>query len=246
MKPERSLEEAPTLAGWRPQPLPLRSPTLHETVALWSCSLDHPPGAAKALAGTLSAAERDRAARFGTSTLRERYIIGRATLRQLLSEALDIAPSEIPIVRGPRGRPRLDGIRALDFNVSHSGDIAVYALGIALPSAMRVGIDVERRSRRADVARLGRKVLALQERERLNRLPEDDARVHFLMTWTCKEAMSKATGDGLRAPFASIEVEPTDPPRLIDGPPPYTPDRWSLHRAEVAEGYIVTVALHQT
>ena len=74
-------------------------------------------------------------------------------------------------------------------------------------------------------------------------LRSDVTRHRFLRHWTCKEAMSKATGDGLAAPFRKLDVELSDPPRLLDGPPPYLPDCWSLRYADIPEGCFATVAI---
>ena len=65
----------------------------------------------------------------------------------------------------------------------------------------------------------------------------------FLRAWTCKEAMSKATGDGLLAPFREIDVDSGAVPGLNAGPPPYLPSAWMLYAAPVPEGYFATLAI---
>ncbi|HZQ63354.1 MAG TPA: 4'-phosphopantetheinyl transferase superfamily protein [Casimicrobiaceae bacterium] len=192
----------------------------------------------------LSADETARGARFGPAALRERYIIGRGTLRGLLSDALGVPPAEIAIVRGRRGRPQVKDIPGVDFNVSHTRDIAVYAIGLGLPAEIRLGIDVEHVDRAIDADRVARKILTEHERGRWSSLSPDARRIAFVTTWTCKEAMSKATGDGLSAPFGKISIEDGDPPRVVDGPARYGPAYWRLHRAMLPPGYVVTVAVH--
>ncbi len=220
-------------------------PRLDATARLWWSRLAPAPDVAQRATAWLSAAETARAARFGSAPLRERYIIGRATLRLLLSETLERHPAAVAIERGQRGRPILAGAPDIDFNVSHTGDVAVYAIG-RINAGVRLGIDVEYRARQAGVERLARKLLTGPERSRLERLSPDDARVEFLRIWTCKEAMSKATGDGLAAPFGLIEVDPGEAPRVIAGPGRYAPQGWALHRIPMPLPCIVTVALHQT
>jgi phosphopantetheinyl transferase len=68
-------------------------------------------------------------------------------------------------------------------------------------------------------------------------------RERFVRYWTCKEAMSKATGDGLIAPFGRLDVALSENPRLIDGPPPYTPAHWALHSAAVPAAWVATIAI---
>jgi len=215
-------------------------------IALWWCALERTPDQIAALAAWLSPAETARAARFGTQTLRHQWIAGRTTLRQLLGAALGIGPADVPIRRGPRGRPELAVADAgLDFNVSHTGGVALIAIARGLPPATRIGVDIERIDREVGADRLARKFLTARERETLAPLATDERRQRFLRYWTCKEAMSKATGDGLAAPFRQLDVELSDALRLIDGPPPYLPRCWSLRRADVPAGLLATVAIWQ-
>ena len=97
-------------------------------IALWLCDLERDPASIDAIAACLSSVERARAARFGTAMLRNRWIVGRATLRLLLGSATGVDPADIRIARGVRGRPELVGPRRLDFNVSHTGGIALIYL----------------------------------------------------------------------------------------------------------------------
>ena len=58
--------------------------------------------------------------------------------------------------------------------------------------------------------------------------------------------MSKATGDGLIAPFRQLDVDLANPPRLRAGPPPYLPGDWSLHFARCPADWLATVAIWRT
>ena len=146
-------------------------------------------------------------------------------------------PGEVGIRRGRRGRPELAG-GALDFNVSHTNGVAV----IGITRRGRIGIDIERSDRTVGADRLSKKFLAATERTAVEAMPDDERRARFLRYWTCKEAMSKATGDGLIAPFARIHVD-VDRVALVDGPPPYVPAAWRLHSVSAPAPYLVTVAL---
>ena len=185
-----------------------------------------------------------RAQRFGTDELRHKWIAGRGALRALLGEELRIAASAVEIRRGVRGRPELaEPGFGVDFNVSHTRDVALLAIARDLPAGTRIGVDIERAEREVGVDRLARKFLTARERQSLARLALAERRTRFLQYWTCKEAMSKATGDGLAAPFGRIDVELADSPTLLDGPPPYQPPRWSLHVAAVPAAWLATVAI---
>src|SRR4029079_1727464 len=107
-------------AGAAPRELPPPA----EGISLWWCELPRTPSELAVIARTLSAAEIARAARFGTDALRHRWMAGRAALRQVLRMTLGIAPSEVAIRRGMRGRRELtEGSARIDFNVSHTRDV---------------------------------------------------------------------------------------------------------------------------
>ena len=95
----------------------------------------------------------------------------------------------------------------IDFNVSHTRDVALLAIARDLPPGTRIGVDIERADREVGVDRLARKFLTARERQSLAHLALAERRTRFVHYWTCKEAMSKATGDGLAAPFGRIDVE---------------------------------------
>jgi len=225
-----------TAASW-PRVEPLPSPA--DATKLWWCALRATAAQITAWSACLSVAERVRAARFGTRLLRERYVIGRTALRTVLADALGIAAADVAIVRGMRGRPQLEGDARLDFNVSHTVDVAL----IGLTDAGRIGVDVERGDRAINVSGIARKFLTDAERAVVTSMDADAARRAVLTLWTCKEAMSKATGDALSAPFARIDVDLREGRRLRNGPDRYRPEDWALHAAKVSQGHIATVAL---
>ena len=211
---------------------------------LWLCGLERKREEIEDLTEWLSPAERARSLSWGTDALRHRWIAGRTTLRLLLGRVLGVPPAVVDIRRGIRGRPELaDANAGIDFNVSHTGDAALFGIARGLPRRSRIGVDIERRDRRVGVDRLARKFLTDNERSTLADLDLRGRRARFVHYWTCKEAMSKATGDGLRAPFGRIDVELRERPRLADGPPPYAPAEWTLHDAAAPEPWVATIAI---
>ncbi|MCC6869732.1 MAG: 4'-phosphopantetheinyl transferase superfamily protein [Burkholderiales bacterium] len=210
-------------------------------VQVWRCDLRRDEADAGALAALLAPAEIARAERYGRADLRLRYVIGRATLRAILGGCLGIAPQEVTIVRGRRGRPELADHHPadLDFNVSHTRATALFAI----THAKRIGVDIEHAGRTLNVAGIARKFMTPQEQATLHALDDDTRRRHLLLLWTCKEAMSKATGDALAAPFRDLDVRATEQRELVAGPPPYVPAHWRLHAVDVGERFLATVAL---
>jgi 4'-phosphopantetheinyl transferase len=224
-----------------PQALELPAPD--PAIALWLCDLDCNSEDASVLARSLSRSEIERANRFGTTRLRARWIAGRATLRHLLGAALAVEPAAVALRRGRRGRPELAHESALDFNVSHTDDMALIAIARQLPSGGKIGVDIERADRSVNADGLARKFMSEQEQACMVTLDDEARRRRFLQLWTCKEAMSKATGDALSAPFREIDVAVDDGPRLISGPAPYLADRWRLVSIALPPHLLATIAI---
>jgi 4'-phosphopantetheinyl transferase len=206
---------------------------------LWWCEIAPVAARLDAYEQWLSPAERDRASRFGNPRLRDRYVMGRGTLRSIIAGSFGTDPASVEIVRGTRGRPQLAGAPALDFNISHTAGVAI----VGTTRRGRIGVDVERLDRAINVTGIARTVLTRDERSAIASLDADAKRQRVLTLWTCKEAMSKATGDGLLAPFRHIDVDLSAAPRLVGGPAPYRPAAWTLVAAPVPAEHFATVAL---
>ena len=219
-----------------PTPIAIASPL--SEISLWWISLS-PTVDCRLLAAELSDAERERMQRFATDVLRDRYLIGRISLRRLLGRTLGVEPAAVPLERGPRGRPQLTGIRDIDFNVSHTTDVAL----IAIARHVKVGVDVERADRSIHSLGIARKFLTERERAVLPASDPDGARRRILRLWTCKEALSKATGDALSAPFRRLDIEIEPSLRLADGPAPYDPRDFTLLAADVPASHFATIAV---
>tara|TARA_R110000850_G_scaffold60079_12_gene138195 strand:- start:3577 stop:4293 length:717 start_codon:yes stop_codon:yes gene_type:complete len=150
----------------------------------------------------LSDEERKRADAFHFENHGERFIRGRAVVRKLLSDYLDVTPDSLTFGTGERGKPFLIG-EDLHFNLSHSLDRAVVAIS-RLPS---IGIDIECFSRVVDIGGLSRRCFRDSEIKRLDNLGNDEKQRAFFWTWTAKEARMKATGEGFSLEPKKIEIE---------------------------------------
>jgi 4'-phosphopantetheinyl transferase len=174
------------------------------------------------VADLLSYGERQRAASLRDAAERARFATGRALLRLLLAERLYVQPSCVPLgyscrVCGARhhGKPLLLGLRARDrFSISHAGR----RVAVALTTARSVGIDVEVDHDPGDPQRLALARLALSPTERpvYERLPGVARGRAMTLWWVRKEAVLKATGDGLAiSPAAVLVSGPDRPPALV-------------------------------
>jgi 4'-phosphopantetheinyl transferase len=216
-------------ALWQPQPERI-APDPGEVV-LVGVQLTVDPHRLDRLRATFSPREEERFRSFATDALRSRWGAARGTLREVLGRALGCAPGEVEFRYGPHGKPRLAGSE-LRFNISHSGALAVIALG-----HVEVGVDAELpRARRSDD--IARRFYAPGEVERLF-AEEDPARRadSFFRLWTCKEAFLKVTGEGLSRSTRSYEIA-LSPPRLLWATKvPDAAQRYSVHPLDVGDPY---------
>jgi 4'-phosphopantetheinyl transferase len=149
--------------------------------------------------------ERARASRFVFERDRRRFAVGRARLRQLLASRLDIAPAEVELVHGAHGKPALSRRFAdsgLRFNVSHSGDVVVYAFS----RDREIGVDVEAVRALRDGDALAARVFSPREYEAYRALAPVDRPLGFFNGWTRKEAFIKALGEGLSLALDCFDV----------------------------------------
>lgn len=183
-----------------------RVPALPLSVHLFLADLDRSDDET-ALAKTLSADERERASRFTHEMHRRRYTVGRANLRQLLAQCLDVDPASIEFEYGPHGKPfvktRVGG--PLHFNVSHSDSVALYALSFE----REVGCDIERLRPLEELPSIVSRWFAPAECERILGGDPAERETQFFRYWTLKEAVLKGLGTGLTLLSHDFEVRAT-------------------------------------
>ena len=165
---------------------------------------------------------------------------GARDARAILGHALGVAPADVVIVRGGAAGRWSPAARRLDFNVSHTerhGDLRRDAAAGASASTSSMATAT------LNVDGVARKFMTPREQAMLDAARRDERRRALLRLWTCKEAMSKATGDALSAPFRRPRRH-ARPRRcaLTAGPPPYTPGAWRLLAVDVPGGFLATVA----
>lgn len=200
-----------------------------EAVHVWSARLDLPAAIRGGLAAALSADEQSRAARFRFDKHRDRFIAARGILRQILSLYLCIPAAQVRFSLTQYGKPELSeqtGEGALQFNVSHSHDIALYAV----TRSRRIGVDIEH-VRAIDAESIARWFFSDGEYRSLRAVPEAQKIDTFLTCWTRKEAYIKARGEGLSMPLDSFEVSvlPNAPPKLLwNRTDPEEVERWTV------------------
>lgn len=150
----------------------------------------------------LSDEETARAERFRFEIHRDRYIRGRAMLRQLLGRATSRDPGGLVIETEAMGKPYLRG-ESIAFNVSHTENVALFAYSTSLES---VGVDIECLDRQTEFEGLIKRFYTENEQRQFEILSGDDRRRLFFRLWTAKEARMKLTGEGLGLSPRKIDV----------------------------------------
>lgn len=222
-------------------PVPDRLPLSAGEVHLVAVPLEVETTTVAALSETLCAEERRRADKFHFPRDRDHYIVCRGRLRALLARYLDAAPAEIEFSYGPHGKPALAAGAGLFFNVSHSGDLAIYAVA----GDREVGVDVERLREVRDLEQISARFFSENERRALMELPVAERRRAFFRCWTCKEAFIKASGEGLSFPLDQFDVSlaAAEPARLLSlRGDAQEALRWSLLVDTPAQGYVAALA----
>jgi 4'-phosphopantetheinyl transferase len=216
-------------------------------IDVYSVRLDEPATSVPE-ATILSPDERARSQRFHFEKDRIHFCRCRAALRELLAGYLASPAEEIRFEYMASGKPQLapdQNLRGLQFNVSHSANMGLIAIG----SGHRLGVDIERIRADVDTNALAERFFSLRERAGLKALPAHLRVPAFFACWTRKEAFLKATGDGLSFPLAdfSVSTDPENDPELeeITGNVEVQ-KKWFLSDLKPIDGFRAAVAVESS
>ncbi len=229
-----------------PEDIPSSPTAAGARVDIWTIRLDLPPEAIATAANLLSAEERARVDAFRHEQARRNYIASHAALRQILTDCLKerskFTPPEIPFRTNSYGKPALAGPveGRLEFNLTHSGDIAL----VAITSSTEVGVDVEIVRPMPDALQIAKRFFSTAESDALKQLPAAEQANAFLNLWTRKESFVKATGLGIANSLTRFEITSGTEAavKTIDGDA-HLAAQWTLHSFQPAPGYLAAVAV---
>lgn len=215
------------------------------TVHVWRATLALPDTEHDRARALLGDEERARADRFLRAEHGRRFTAARAALRRVLAGYLGRAPEDIPFAYTDQRKPFLPADAnpdTIQFNLSHSGDVAL----IGVTRGRAIGVDVEHMAPLRDWAGVAKRYFAPEEAAELAGLPDKERLAAFYRCWTRKEAYLKALGDGLTRALDSFRVTfaPDEPPALA-----WTREgevecaRWVLAELRPAAGYVGAVAV---
>ena len=235
------------LENCSPPPNILTKPDIGE-VHLWKLTLNASVERVEELCKLLSKDERNRAAKFCFARDSHRYIIARSILRRILGNYLGRAPTDLEFAYGRRGKPYLkpgtmpNASGTLEFNVTHSGDLALYAVS----SNRAVGIDVEQIRNQVDCLQISRHFFAVEEWQKISRLPKVLQNMAFYSCWTRKEAYIKAHGKGFSIPLDAFEVSLVAGEKSLLRSTAWNPgdvERWTMADVSVGTGFAAALVV---
>lgn len=179
-------------------------------IDIWQFPLDRLPDWARTL---LQEDEKQRADRFYFPIHQRRFTIARAVLRLILASYLGSNPTELRFSYNNYGKPQLINNHQLEFNLSHSRDLALLAIG----QKTAMGIDLEYFSARPYQG-IAETMFSSSEYQALSAQPDFLKPLSFFNIWAQKEAFIKACGLGLSYPTQQFDVPvlPEQPTIIID------------------------------
>lgn len=153
----------------------------------------------------LSTSEAARSNRFHFARDRNRYVARHGVLRHLLAAYMRCKPEHIEIDSDSKGKPQVLN-RApeidLQFSMSHSSGLVVLAFG----QSIRIGIDIEKIRAFPELRGVvGRNYTPAEIRE-IDSSPVSARLEVFFQLWARKEAILKASGDGLSLDLRCVNV----------------------------------------
>jgi 4'-phosphopantetheinyl transferase len=159
----------------------------------------------------LDANEQHHAQQLKNELVQRRYVAVHGQLRYLLAQTLQQAPEKLIINKAAHGKPYLADYPQLAFNLSHSDNVFVIALGWHC----QLGVDVESVKQRPNLPALVKKCFAQEEADYWQQLPDEQKTAEFYRFWTRKEAIVKATGFGIALGLQHCAINPQKPSTFL-------------------------------
>lgn len=163
-----------------------------EEVQVWVASLEVTADRYATLMRALPAEERDRARTFSPIAGR-RFVVARGILRSLLSGFTGLAPDKLRFSYGNSGKPALVDRDDIQFNISHSAELGLFAFSPDRP----VGVDVENERPVRRLLDVAQRFMSEDELRMLADTAPGERDAAFLRSWVVREARLKAEGKGV-------------------------------------------------
>ncbi len=217
----------------------------NDDLHVWRASLDQDRATILKLSALLTPDERQRAEKYFKLIDRDRFILARGVLRKILSAYLHIAPCELRFIYNEYGKPSLSADQnhcALSFNLSHSNNLALYAVACG----RCVGIDIEYIREDFATLEIAKHFFSKDEVAALKSLPADQRTIGFFNCWSRKEAFIKAKGMGVSYPLDrfTVSLAPGEPPALLKvDDDEREVARWKMYELNPGAGYAAAMII---
>jgi 4'-phosphopantetheinyl transferase len=167
------------------------------------------------LINLLSFEERRFAETMQNPALKSQHLKVRIAVRQILAVYLNQSAAKIRILKTAYGKPYLANYPDCQFNISHSGNTLLVAVG----NVIALGIDIEQaKPHRRDFTGLVKKCFAEPEQTFWIQLPDCEKSAQFYRFWTRKEAFVKAVGRGVALGLQSCVIGGNEKPYFVSIP----------------------------
>ncbi|MDB5129877.1 4'-phosphopantetheinyl transferase superfamily protein [Mucilaginibacter sp.] len=204
-------------------------------VHIWRINISQNLSSLNKFKALLNPAELVRAGKYLQRKDHDRFIVSRGAQRIILGWYLNTPPQQLEFVLGDNKKPHLfskDG-NPFHYNLSHSGDWIVLAIATS-----QVGTDVEFIDETFKFQDILPDNFSEEEATYIN---QENAAERFFALWTRKEAILKATGQGLGE---HLQITPA-----LNGEHPLqhkltgADKNWILNSFSIQPGYISSVVV---
>ena len=161
-----------------------------ETVEIWHGKVTAEDAHYRAYWRVLDEAEQTQAGKFKNALLHKRYVEIHGKLRNLLARTLNQPPETIRIKKAEHGKPYLSDYPELAFNLSHSADRVMIAIGWNC----QLGVDMEICKKRINLSGLVDKCFAEEEVAYWTQLPENQKNRGVLPFLDTERSLCKSYG----------------------------------------------------
>lgn len=165
-----------------------------DVIHIWHTRLEKHTKEYKLFQSWLAPEEKKHAGKLAFS-YRQRFIVSRAVLRDILAYYSGQSPKKLKISHSISGKPLLaNSEQRLEFNVSHSKNLLTYVFTLDTP----VGIDIEYIRHRSYLDKIAYRFLPAHDYDRLQLLRHKKKLKEFFKAWVRNEALIKAKGGSLQ------------------------------------------------
>lgn len=207
---------------------------IFDNVDVWKIITKHNLALINDFPSLLTADETKRADRFFRQTDRDRFIISRIALKLILAKYIGQSATSIEFGIGKNKKPYVknQGNLNLHYNLSHSEDAILLAI-----SNFPIGADVEHLNSSFSFKDVLDDNFGADEISYIN---EKDSSGRFFRIWTRKEAITKATAQGLDVDLRLIPG--IDGVHLVESGIIASDDNWVISSFNFDDKYAASIA----